>query len=79
MSVTPRADNITFMFTVDEPTAEAIRRAVDHGGELAGVVELRRHFPLLADNAHARRCVQMIAGWQPRAGQPRSTGEEETA
>jgi hypothetical protein len=33
------------MFTVDEPTAEAIRRAVEDGGELAGVVELRRHFP----------------------------------
>ena len=50
------------MFTVDEATSEAIR-AVDDGGELAGVVELRRNFPLLADNAHARRCVQMIVGW----------------
>ena len=78
MSVTLSADKISFMFTVDEPTAEAIRRAVDDGGELAGVVELRRHFPLLADNAHARRCVQMIAGWQPRAGQAQSTGEQET-
>jgi hypothetical protein len=32
------------MFTVDEPTAEAIRRAYADGGELAGMVELRRHF-----------------------------------
>jgi len=60
------------MFTVDEPTAEAIRRAVEGGGELAGVVELRRHFPLIADNAHARRCVQVIVGWAPLADHSRS-------
>ena len=53
------------MFTVDEPTAEAIRRAVEDGGELSGVVELRRHFPLITDNVQARRCVQVIAGWKP--------------
>src|SRR4051794_15286407 len=41
------------MFTVDEVTAEAIRRAYDEGGELAGVVEFRRHFPLITDNAKA--------------------------
>ena len=64
------------MFTVDEPTAEAIRRAVEDGGELAGVVELRRHFPLITDNVQARRCVQMIAGWQPIADPPR-TGKHE--
>ena len=66
------------MFTVDEPTAEAIRRAVYDGGELAGVVELRRHFPLLGDNAHARRCVQVIVGWKPPASQSRSTDERES-
>ena len=65
------------MFTVDEPTAEAIRRAVDDGGALAGVVELRRHFPLITDNAHARRCVRVIAGWTP-ALRSRSAGEAET-
>ena len=52
------------MFTVDDPTAEAIRRAFEDGGELAGVVELRRHFPLLTDNANARMCVRAIAGWK---------------
>jgi hypothetical protein len=68
MSVAACVDKISVMFTVDEPTAEAIRRAVDEGGELAGVVELRRHFPLLAqaDHAHARLCVRMIAGWKSR-------------
>jgi hypothetical protein len=55
------------MFTVDELTAEAIRRAVADGGELAGMVELRRHFPLITDNADARRCVRVIAGWTPPA------------
>lgn len=53
------------MFTVDEATAAAIRRAYDDRGELAGVAELRRRFPLIADNAHARLCVRAIAGWKP--------------
>ena len=59
------------MFVVDEETAEAIRRAWEQGGELAGVVELRRHFPLITDNANARRCVRAIVGWrsQPTAEQ----------
>jgi len=54
------------MFVVDEATAAAIRRAWEEGGELAGVVELRRHFPLIADNEQARRCVRAIVGWGPR-------------
>jgi hypothetical protein len=53
------------MFTVDEATAAAIRRAYEEDGELAGAVELRRHFPLITDNEHARRCVRMIASWEP--------------
>jgi hypothetical protein len=57
------------MFTVDEATAAAIRRAYEEGGELAGAVELRRHFPLITDNAHARRCVRMIASWEPISDQ----------
>jgi hypothetical protein len=65
------------MFTVDEPTAEAIRRAVEAGGELAGVVELRRHFPLITENANARRCVRVIAGWTPPDDPARNTGEDE--
>ena len=62
------------MFTVDELTAEAIRRAYEDGGELAGVVELRRHYPLLVDNIHARLCVRAIASWRPAPkenGRPR--------
>ena len=67
------------MFAVDEATAEAIRRAFDEGGELAGVVEFRRHFPLITDNAKAGECVRIIAGWRqvparapPRARLPRA-------
>src|SRR3954447_23438190 len=52
------------MFAVDEPNAEAIRRACEDGGEWAGVVELRRHFPLIADNNQARLCVRAIASWK---------------
>src|SRR4051812_39007144 len=35
------------MFAVDQATAEAIRRAYDEGGELSGIVEFQRHFPLM--------------------------------
>src|SRR3954452_15128981 len=58
------------MFSVDEPTAEAIRRAYDEGGELSGIVEFRRHFPLITDNAKAGECVRIIAGWKPVPDQP---------
>jgi hypothetical protein len=58
------------MFTVDEPTAEAIRLALDKGGELSAVVELRRHFPLITDNEHARSCVRAIATWKPLPAKP---------
>ncbi len=53
------------MFAVDEVAAEAIRRAYEESGELAGVVELRRHFPLIADNPDVRAFVRTIAGWKP--------------
>jgi hypothetical protein len=42
-----------------------IRRALNEGGELSAVIELRRHFPGIADNAMARICVRTIAGWGP--------------
>jgi hypothetical protein len=53
------------MFVVDEATAEAIRGAYVEGGELSGIVEFRRHFPLITDNAKAGECVRIIAGWKP--------------
>jgi hypothetical protein len=53
------------MFTVDEATADAIRRAYENDGEFSAVVELRRHFLDVADNANARLCVRAIAGWKP--------------
>src|SRR3954463_10547431 len=65
------------MFTVDEPAAEAIRRAWHEGGELSGIVEFQRHFPLITDHAKARECVRIIAGWKPLPGgerQPKARG-----
>jgi len=44
------------MFCIDEATAAAIRRVFDEEGELSAVLELRRHFPLLTDNARGREC-----------------------
>lgn len=53
------------MFAVDDIAAEAIRQAYEEGGELSGVAELRRYFPLVQDNDQARMCVRMIASWKP--------------
>ena len=53
------------MFAVDDAAAESIRRAYEESGKLAAVVEFRRRFPLIQDNAHARSCVRMIASWKP--------------
>jgi hypothetical protein len=61
------------MFTVDEPTAEAIRLAFEEGGELAGVVEFRRHFPLISDHDKSRLCVRAIVGWQPKPAEGEPT------
>ena len=55
------------MFSIDEPTADAIRHALNESGELAAIIELRRHFPLIGDNAQARLCVRAIASWGPVA------------
>ena len=62
---------------VDEETAAAIRRAWEEGGELAGVVELRRHFPLIADNASAGQCVRAIVGWTPRPASDQEGPDQE--
>jgi len=37
------------MFAVDEAAACAICQTCQDGGKLSGVVELRRHFPLILD------------------------------
>ena len=50
-----------------EEEAAATRAAIDQGGEFAAAVELRRRFPGIADNAHARTCAEAIADWQPPA------------
>ena len=62
------------MFVVDEEAAEAVRRAWNEGGELAAVVELRRHFPLISDGEAARRCVHTIVGWTQRPAPERERG-----
>ena len=49
------------MFAVNESAADSIRRVYNEYGEFAAVIELRRHFPGVADNENARRCVRTIA------------------
>ena len=53
------------MFCVTEAEAAAIRTACEQGGELSAAVELRRLFPGITDNAKARECARIIAGWTP--------------
>ncbi len=48
-----------------------IRTAFDQGGELSAAVELRRLFPGITDNAHARARARTIAGWKPLPVTPR--------
>ena len=52
------------MFAVDEATAAAVPDALERGGELSAVAELRRYFPLITDGAQARTCVRTIATWR---------------
>ena len=53
------------MFSVSEADAAAIRTAFEQRGELSAAVELRRRFPGILDNAQARECARIIAGWKP--------------
>lgn len=59
------------MFTVSEADAAAIRAAFQEGGEFSAAVELRRRFPGIIDNTHARQCARSIAGWTPLPDPPR--------
>ena len=64
------AFHIWQMFIVTEEDAAAIRAAFDQDGDLSAVVELRRRFPGITDNAHARMCARSIAGWTPSPPAP---------
>jgi hypothetical protein len=58
------------MFLVTEEDATAIRNTFEQEGELSAAIELRRRFPGIADNQHARRCARSIAGWTPLPAPP---------
>jgi len=53
------------MFMVSEADAAAIRAVFDAEGEFPAAIELRRRFPAVTDNAEARECARVIAGWKP--------------
>ena len=55
---------------VDEDTAASIRRAWDEDGDLSGIIEFRRHFPLITDSNRARMCLRAIVGWKPPVAEP---------
>jgi hypothetical protein len=58
------------MFLVTEADASAIRDVFEQAGELSAAVELRRRFPLLANNANALEWARTIAGWRPVPATP---------
>ena len=60
------------MFVVTEADAAAIRATFDQEGELSAAIELRRRFPGITDNAKARACARIIAGWKPPPAPPPS-------
>ena len=53
------------MFVVTETEAAAIRTVYERDGEFLAAIELRRLFPGITDNAKARECARIIAGWTP--------------
>lgn len=64
------APHLSMMFLVTEADAAAIRTAFFDEGELSAAIEVRRRFPGIADNAHARDCARTIAGWNPDPAPP---------
>jgi len=52
------------MFAITEADTDAILAAFDRDGELAAVVELRRRFPGLSENA-GLEATRMIIRWRP--------------
>ena len=50
------------MFVITETDAATIRAVFSQEGELSAVIELRRRFPGVTDNAKARACARSIAG-----------------
>ena len=65
LPVAPLPVHAGCMFSVTETEAAAIRRVFEEEGELSAMIELRRHFPGITDNAKARECARTIAGWKP--------------
>jgi len=53
------------MFMVTEDEAAAIRTVHRERGEWAAVLELRRIYPAISDNAAAVQAVRRIVGWRP--------------
>ena len=60
------------MLLVSEAEASVIRAVYEQRGELSAAVELRRRFPGILDNAQARECARIIAGWRPMPKLPKA-------
>jgi hypothetical protein len=56
------------------PKDDAVRRAFNENGELAAVVELRGHLPLIRDDEQARAGVRTVVSWKPLPRSPMRAG-----
>lgn len=70
LPVTSDGPIVISMSVVTEADATAIRSTFEKEGELSATIELRRRFPGIRDNEHARQCARSIAGWQPLPALP---------
>ncbi len=75
MPAVVRTSHALRMFVITEADAAAIRAVFNEEGELSAVIELRRRFPGVTDNANARTCARSIAGWTPMPAQLRTVTE----
>ena len=65
-----RRSHAVSMFAVTEADAAAVRAVFHEDGELSAAIEVRRRFPGITENANARECARIIAGWTPRDAAP---------
>ena len=59
------------MFSISDKDIAAIQAASERGGEWSAMVEVRRLFPGIPNNAEALRVAMIIAGWKPIPAKPR--------
>ena len=69
------AASASLVHELEKAEIVAICAVFDQAGELSAPLEMRRRFPGVTDNVHARRCARSIAGWKPSPAAPCTTAQ----